>query len=168
MVAVILWGLAAWGIAVAVHEGGHAVAALLVGAPVRSVTIGGGPAICRARIGATALVLRAIPVTGATLVDLSGQAGRAMAVVVLGGVLANGICVLGLLALAAALRLPVRGPYLILIVLQLWSLKNLLPYRLTVNGQAFESDGLHALRLLLIPASPAPDSQAAGYRPPPE
>jgi len=53
----------------AVHEAGHALAALALGLPLTGVSLGAGPVLASARLRGVSLEIRAIPIGGAARFD---------------------------------------------------------------------------------------------------
>ncbi len=144
-------------LAVAVHEVGHALAALAVSLPVRFVRIGSGPLLASVRIGAISIEIRLRPFFGLVSLYPAGISRRfATMVFGFGGVLGNMACMVLLAWLDRLEMLPDFGKgwaSLTILVQGFFAIGNLLPF--TRRRLGLPSDGLLLLRLLGKPARAA-------------
>ena len=86
----LFWLGAGFVVGVAFHEGGHALCAMLVGIPIRVVSIGAGPLLLHGQIGATKLEWRLSPFGGyAQHYPPLADRRFAAAFFIVGGVLGN-------------------------------------------------------------------------------
>ena len=151
-----------WVPLLALHEGGHAVAAALVGWRVRQVVVGVGPAIGRFRLGTAAVEIRLVPVEGfvrclptrlrlprleSALIYLAGPGVELL--------LAAGV----LLAVGPDRLLSPAEDYGVIVWRSLvvaaasQAALNLLPFAVSTRDGALHSDGLGIVVSLLRPTS---------------
>jgi hypothetical protein len=150
-----LWWLVGLTVAVAVHEAGHLLAAIVGSIPIRQLSVGVGPVLLRGRVGGAQLELRLLPFSGFVSPRyVTGLRKGPLLLFLLGGVLANValICLLAFLDAVGAIRkLPqlVRDGLGPLVFAQLFLIVvNLIPFRVMIHGTRMASDGLQVLRLL--------------------
>lgn len=140
---VLFWAALTWG-TIAVHEAGHAVAALRSGNAVPNVRIGAGLTLFR--VGPVSV--GAIPFLGHThwAANESSMTIRREAYIALSGPAANLVGAFAFLAiylvLPDSLVLALVGAHVATALL------NLVPFEHGVHGQRMSSDGARALRLL--------------------
>jgi len=154
MIFALSWWLVGLIVAVAVHEAGHLLAAIVASIPIRLLSVGVGPLLLRGRIGRAQLELRLLPLSGFVSPHyVTGLRKGPLLLFLLGGILGNLalICLLALLdAVGAIQKLPQLvhdglGP---LVFAQLFLIVvNLIPFRVKVHGSRMASDGLQVLRL---------------------
>jgi len=90
----LFWLGAGFVIGVAFHEGGHALCAMLVGIPIRVVSIGAGPLLLHGQIGETKLEWRLSPFGGyAQHYPPLADRRFATAFFIIGGVLGNALVI---------------------------------------------------------------------------
>lgn len=138
----LYWIVITWG-TIAVHEAGHAVAALRTGNDVPNVRIGVGLTLFR--VGR--ISIGAIPFVGHThwAPNQSSMTSRREAYIALGGPAANLVVALALLSIPFVRT---DGSALAIVGVQVgMALLNLVPFEHSVHGQRMSSDGARALRL---------------------
>jgi hypothetical protein len=149
----VLWFYAGLVVGLAVHEGGHALCALIVREPLRRVSIGEGPLLLRKRFDEMTFEWRLLPFAGIVQCypDLSHRNRASQVLFILGGVLANAIVASIALGLeTSGLMPPTAQPALTaMAIAQVWFIAlNLFPRRISIDGIRIRSDGLELLHLL--------------------
>ena len=141
-------------IAIAVHEVGHLVCALVTGTPVRQMTVGAGRLLFRRRFGETWFELRLLPTLGFVVNYPAAIVHRGrIALFLLGGVLANAAAVVAIGIVTTRYEMPawtddVTGA---LVFTQLWLiLVNLMPFTVDIGEGRIASDGGQLLQLWLM------------------
>jgi hypothetical protein len=141
-------------IAIAVHEAGHLVCALVTGIPVRQMTVGAGPLLFRRRFGETRFELRLLPTLGFVVNYPSAIVHRGrIALFLLGGVLANAAAVVAIAIATTRHEMPAWTDDVIgaLVFTQLWLiLVNLMPFTVDIGEGRIASDGGQLLQLWLM------------------
>jgi Peptidase family M50 len=151
----VLWWFVGLIVAVAVHEAGHLLCAIVASIPIRLLSVGVGPLLLHGRVGSTRLELRLMPLSGFVSLRLvTGLRKGPQLLFLLGGILGNValICLIAFLDVVGAVqKLPqlIRDGLGPLVFAQLFLIVvNLIPFRVKINGTRIASDGLQVLRLL--------------------
>jgi hypothetical protein len=135
-----------------VHEAGHALAARLLGVPVRAVRIGGRGPAATATIGGVRLRVHLLPWGGATTLGTAGVSRPRRAMVLLAGSLANVVVAVICLRLRSVL------PWLLLVAaVNALGVLNLVPIPPGGTRRPSGSDGWQLLHLNRPPAVPDDD-----------
>lgn len=141
-------------IAIAVHEAGHLLCALVTGTPVRQMTVGAGPLLFRRRFGETWFELRLLPTLGFVVNYPAAIVHRGrIALFLLGGVLANAAVVAAIGIVTTRHEMPAWTDDMIgaLVFTQLWLiLVNLMPFTVNIGEARIASDGGQLLQLWLM------------------